>query len=422
MSDYEDVANWRKTIEKYFEENQKIDDEFYERFFSKNAQLRFLINTKKDKLNPEETLLDAMIMNGLSGIDCRNLDFSRLSARNYTKIAFDSQTQFPEEVKQVFEHILERGKDFGFGLEKLLGEGKLSGEGINVAVIDQDFDESKIDKSDFNIVQHDSEVQEDCYHGITVVSLIASKSCGVAKGANIYFDQKTSAKHREEYEYYKSQQEQNKMSKEDFSKWREANSLEVLKSKLQKIIDHNATCEEKDKITVLSGSWRMEPTTEFEQCQQSLRAAGCELVCQNNFIENFVELVDDEVVLQFSEEEKSEFPEEARKKLDQLKADEKIKIPINRTYHQFGTNSEFKYQASFSNSWGIPQAAGLLALYKAKDKSLTFEEFCTICRETAKENGVINPVGIYESVMKRVEKTNSDNNGLKLEDKDEEGR
>ena len=112
-----------------------------------------------------------------------------------------------------------------------------------------------------------------------------------------------------------------------------------------------------------------------------------------------------------------------RRTIDNTNLDDLVKIPINRTYHQFGTNSGFKYQASYSNSWGIPQVAGLLALYRAKDKSLTFEEFCGLCRETSNEKGVINPVGIYEEVEKRLEiAKQNENQNLKQIDIKDEGR
>ena len=162
--------------------------------------------------------------------------------------------------------------------------------------------------------------------------------------------------------------------------------------------------------------------------QQEFRKAGCELVCQNNFIQNFTEISGDDVILDMTEEEKDGFSESMRRMVESSNLDELVKIPINRTYHRYGDATNFKYQATYSNSWGIPQVAGLLALYKAKDRSLTFEQFCDLCRETASEKGVINPVGIYEQIEKKLENEKKvENPEIKPEEKpktwdDDEGR
>ena len=371
-NDYEYTKNIRETVEEYLKQNKKIDDVFFERFLGKKAQAQFLSGNVEDK-----SLEDAIIMNGLSGVDCRNVDFSKLSLNNYIKIPFDSKTKFPKDVAEVFSTILEKAKEFGYGLEGLIREGKLSGNGINVAIMDEDVDISKMDTNDINIV-HEEESDGHHYHGLTVSSLLASKSCGVAKGATVHFFKKTNQK-----------------------------SIQF-----ERIIEYNKNCkQDSDKILVLSGSWSMKDD-EFTNWQQALREVGCELVCQNNFIRNFTEISGDDIILDMSEEEKEGFSERMRTIIDSTDLDSLVKIPINRTYHQYGyddresyedKNVDFKYQASYSNSWGIPQVAGLLALFKAKYKNLTFENFCELCKKTAKEKGIINPVGIYEEMEKRIE-------------------
>ena len=263
----------------------------------------------------------------------------------------------------------------------------MSGEGINVAIIDEDVDISKMDSNDINLIYH-GESTGHHYHGQTVSSLIASKSCGVAKGANVHFFQKTKEKDKQ----------------------------------FEQIIEYNKNCvNESDKIIVLSGSWSIKGS-EFEKWQQELRNVGCELVCQNNFIRNFTEIRGDDVILDMNEEEKQGFSDDMRQMIEATDLDSLVKIPINRTYHQYKDDG-FKYQASYSNSWGIPQAAGLLALYKAKDRTLTFDDFCGLCRKTANEKGVINPAGVLEEVEKRLEKTmQNENNRLEKNDIEDEGR
>lgn len=359
-NDYIYTEEIKEKVENYLRQIPKIDDAFFEKFFGKKAQAKFISGTIED-----QSIEDAMIMNGLAGIDCRQVDFSQLSLKNYTKIPFDSKTQFPDNIQKVFDAILEKSKSFGFGLEELLDEEKLSGTGINIAVVDEDIDISQIDTKDMNIVHH-GETLGHHYHGQTVTSLIASNSCGVAKGAKVHFFGATSKKRAEQF---------------------------------KRIIEYNNECsDDSEKISVLSGSWRLKEN-DFLSWQSELRKAGCELVCQNNFITSFTEISGDDVILDMTEEEKSELSENMRGMIDKIDIESLVKIPINRTYHQYGREKDvFKYQASYSNSWGIPQVAGLFALYRGKDKNLTFERFCDICTKTASKNKVINPSGIYEEI------------------------
>ena len=363
-NDYEYVEKMIREVEEYLKKSPKIDDYFFERFLGKKAQAAYL-SRKQGELE------DAILMNGLAGVDCRDVDFAGLSLNNYIKIPFDSKTQFPEDVSEVFDAILEKSKEFGYGLEGLIKDGKLSGESVHVAIIDEDVDISKMDTNDIDII-HEEESTGHHFHGQTVSSLLAAKSCGVAKCATVHFF-KGGASAVEQFE---------------------------------KIIAYNKNCQqESDKISVLSGSWRIKTNDDFNKWQQALRAVGCELVCQNNFIRNFTEISGNDVILDMNEEEKSGFSEEMRQMIDCIDLDSLVKIPINRAYHQYGETQrgdEFKYQPIYSNSWGIPQVAGLLALYKAKDKSLTFDDFCDLCRKTAGEKGIINPEGIYEEIEKRL--------------------
>lgn len=381
-NDYEYVKNMEEKVKQYLKQTPRIDDYFVERFLGKKAQAQLLSRNVSD-------LEDAMIMNGLAGIDCRHVDFSGLSLNNYTKLPFDSRTKFPEDVAEVFTAILEKAKGFGYGLEGLMKDGKLSGEGIHIAIIDEDIDISKMDTDDISII-HEEEETGHHFHGVSVCSLLASKSCGVAKGATVHF-----------FEGGASAVEQ-----------------------FEKIIEYNKNCQqESDKISVLSGSWRIKTNDDFNKWQQALRAVGCELVCQNNFIINFTEISGNDVILDMNEEEKSGFSEQMRTMIEHVDLDSLVKIPINRTYHQYGETQredEFKYQAVYSNSWGIPQIAGLLALYRAKDKSLTFEDFCDLCRKTSNEKGVINPVGIYEEIEKRLELSRTAQSSGKTKEEPEE--
>lgn len=390
-NDYEYIEKNKNIAREYLRGINKIDDNFVNTYWSNVAQLNYMFSTVLDN-----SLEDAMFMNGLAGVDCRHVDFSKLDPKNYTKIPFDSNTKFPEDVAGIFANILESRKKFNRDLEKLLNEGKVSGEEIHVAIMDQDIDVSLIDKTDMNII-HEEESTGHHYHGLTVCSLLASKSCGIAKGSEVHFYRKTDEK------------------------------TNMVSTQFEKIIEYNKNCrKDSDKITVLSGSWSIDESDKFNGCdfkywQERLREVGCELVCQNNFIKNFTEMNGNNVILNIDEEEKEKLSPIVIDKLNSVDLKSLIVIPIDRTYHQYGIaeNNCFKYQPNYSNSWGIPQVAGLLALFKAKYKNLTFDDFCEIARDTAKERGIINLLGIDEEISKILEVAKGEDSIKNIEDDNE---
>lgn len=365
VTDEMHTKRWQSMIENVLSQ-VKIDDDFIKRTYGRVSQAKFVFGEA-------DIFDDAMFMNGLSGIDCRKFDFSDLSKENFACITFDSFTKFPKEIEKDFYKILEDGKKVGLGFEDLIKDGKLSGEDIHIAIADQEFDSTDIDSDDLQIIEHFEKNGTENFHGKTASSLLASKSCGVAKGAKVHFCS-GGAKSTDFFSY---------------------------------IIEYNSNAKDEDKILVLSGSWRMK---DFEKWRDKLREAGCEVVCQNNFIENFSEFIGDgETIFDFSEEEMKQLSTERRAMLEGLDIKRKVKIPIDRTYYQFGSDGGYKYQAVYSNSWGVPQIAGMLAMFRGIDRSLTFESFSDICRETSNENGIINPTGIYEKVMERMKSQEIEN-------------
>lgn len=392
-----------KEQEKYIEILQKglpkkITSEFVRKYYSAIHQARLGL---KD-LNEFE---DAIIMNGLAGLDCvaLDLDFSELSQEEFEKIAFDTKTIFSEETKKQFNpaQILERAKSFGLGLEKT----GLTGKGIHIAIRDEncnpyltdanvvEYTKIKDGKTTKEVNSNDTEHM----HGLTVTSLLASHSCGIAKDALVHFFNSSIVKYDEE----------KKKNKHD--------SAAEIESFISYIIAHNQKCREEnrdnDMILVASGSWA---DRAFEAHRDKLREVGCELVCANNFNKNFGEFVNNDGSvhnpLELSEEEiqqvTTRFSDPNLMKQIKIMSDrDKVKIPITRTYHQVGSDgiSEplFKYQSSFSTSWGIPQVAGLLTVFKEMDRTLTFDQFLEYAERTAiGEMKIINPEGIYREIEK----------------------
>lgn len=139
MKEDEDSKNCRKIVEERLSEKDengepviKIDSEFIAHYFGK-------MNQAKLGLKVLDSFEDALLMNGLCGIDCTKLDFSHLTQEDWKelleKVPFDSATQFPKEIVDRFhpEEILERGKNLGCGLETI----QLTGKGIHIAIRDE---------------------------------------------------------------------------------------------------------------------------------------------------------------------------------------------------------------------------------------------------------------------------------------------
>lgn len=394
MKQEKEVEEYKKILEMEFKKIKeklqtsviKIDSEFIKKYFGNVAQAKLGMKILGD-------FEDALLMNGLAGIDCVSLglDFSMLSQEEFEHIPFDTRTIFSDKTKEQFhpDEIIERAKNFGLGLEEL----PITGNGIHIAIKDENCNPYLIDRKNTNCsqiaeytkvnngtVSHIVDKEDvEHMHGLTTTSLLASQSCGVAKGASIHFF------HCSIDEY------------------------------VQSIINHNRGCKSKGKmdemILVASGSWGDKA---FKLHRDLLRANGCELVCANNFNQNFGEFTNNGNVisstLDFEEDEIEKLKEDYtdyKEKIEQLSKKDKVRIPISRTYHQVGReeNGEeiFKYQSSFSTSWGIPQVAGLLAVFKEMDRNITFEQFLEYAEKTATDIGkmrIINPKGIYREIMR----------------------
>lgn len=124
-----------------------------------------------------------------------NLD--GLSSDNFRKLSFDERTIFSEKQKNKFNPniLLEKGKKFGLGLDRLHKVG-LDGNGVNIAIIDWTFDYRNVEMLDDEgknkvIAYDDSAVikkyrNDDGFHGKTVSSLLVGNTVGVAPGSKLF--------------------------------------------------------------------------------------------------------------------------------------------------------------------------------------------------------------------------------------------
>lgn len=120
-----------------------------------------------------------------------------------TNAIFAAGTFSPEDIvtfsfdRSVFEgsediqaQVLEAGKNPGLGVRSLHEQG-ITGQGVNVAIIDQKLLTDHPEYAAAIAAYYDSGTDPtwDCgsMHGPAVVSLLAGKTCGVAPGAKVYF-------------------------------------------------------------------------------------------------------------------------------------------------------------------------------------------------------------------------------------------
>ncbi len=119
---------------------------------------------------------------------------------------------------------------------------------------------------------------------------------------------------------------------------------------------------------------------------------------------------------EFDPETRDDIKNKAKEQVEnQAAKKDNVKIPISRTYYQVGENGIVsKYQSIYSTSWGVPQVAGLLAIFKQQYRDLTFEQFCDLARESAKDNEmkIIDVEGMYKLISDR-ERTQSSDETIK---------
>lgn len=94
-----------------------------------------------------------------------------------------------EGSEELAEQIMEDGKNPGLGVRGLHEQG-ITGEGVNVAVIDSPLFQDHPEYKDRIAAYYDSGCDPDDYgamHGPTVLSILAGETLGVAPGAKVYF-------------------------------------------------------------------------------------------------------------------------------------------------------------------------------------------------------------------------------------------
>ncbi len=126
----------------------------------------------------------------------RNYDLSKIEQISESKLrslTFDQGTIFPETgmpENLTPEQLMEQAMDPGLGVRQLRQQG-VDGQGVSVAIIDQPIPKRHLTThpeyaGKFKIYQNFTEF-DSSMHGPAVASLLVGENCGVAPGARLYY-------------------------------------------------------------------------------------------------------------------------------------------------------------------------------------------------------------------------------------------
>lgn len=299
---------------------------------------------------------------------------------------FNMDTLFPGNEKLAAQ-ILENGKNPGLGICTLHKQG-ITGKGIKVAIIDQnlaqpfhpEFSDSIIEYKDFGTNQL---ADSGSMHGPAVASLLVGKSCGVAPDAELYFAAAPSWT-LDSYYFAKA---------------------------LRWIIETNRGLPSEEKIRVVSvsaapsgtGSPFKENLKEWDDAVAEAQAERILVLdCRAGYSTGIIApgyydpAKPDDVTL-FT----TGFPT----KSSSVRSDGMIFVPTSfrATAEEFSADhNSYQFTGQGGLSWGIPYAAGVLALGLQVDPSLTNEEIIKLLFDSAytdsSGNKIINPPAFIAAI------------------------
>jgi len=299
--------------------------------------------------------------------------------------SFDSNFHWPAKLPEGFdpERLIEEDKNPGLGVRSLHTEG-ITGEGIVVAIIDQNIAATHVEFKD-NLISN-REYQKGkignindstSMHGPAVASLFVGKTCGVAPGAELYYVA-SDAMDEGYINYVKA---------------------------LEDIIEYNKTHEPKVRVVSISRGFK---DKKWEQIKDKAEKLGITVIDSKYFIDNLItgggskDNKDqfDDYDFDLWREGKSDFSWKERFGKGRL-----IIVPSDyRTMASRQGDSEYRHDAGGGWSWAIPYLSGVFTLALQVKSDLSSSDFLKIMRNTAGQNKngfkVINPRGIIEAVKK----------------------
>lgn len=323
---------------------------------------------------------------GIFTPDNRVLAPSEFKAEDMYTYQFNEHTVFAGN-ETLQQEIMENGKNPGLGIRALHEQG-ITGQGVSVAIIDQELSFESPELSDriveYYEVESDIELGTSSMHGTAVASILAGETTGVAPGANVYY---VAVPTRIEDAAYFA----------DGLNW---------------IVDKNETLPEDGKIRLVSVSGNVSgidsrfPNKElWDEAVARAQAAGilvmdCRAGVDTGFVEHgHYDFNDPDNI------EKARNGTLAYGGVTGPTMEGNISVPCDyrTTVEQYDAGVYyFRYAGAGGLSWGIPYAAGVLALGWQINPKLTAEEMKQLLIESAYENEygerIVYPAAFIEMV------------------------
>lgn len=327
------------------------------------------------------------------GLDYDLSRMEEISENQLRGLIFDQGTIFPETGMPedlTPEQLMEQAMDPGLGVRQLHQQG-ITGQGVSVAIIDMGIPEHhRTDHPEyagkFKVYQSFTD-QEISMHGPAVASLLVGENCGVAPGASLYYMAVDAG----------------------------AGDAKFFADALNWLIDLNQTLPEGEKIRVVSVSaapgLTHGPFTKnnelWEQARQRALAEGILVldVTEKSGIDLSPSYHSQAETNQTPESLTAGFPGEPSSKLYAQKQ-RLLCVPCSpRTTAGMWANredSQYTYWGVGGLSWGIPYAAGVLALGWQLRPDLTPEQMLDLLLETAAKNDIgfpcIDPPAFIQAI------------------------
>ncbi len=300
---------------------------------------------------------------------------------------FNERTIF-EGNEAIQKEIMENGKNPGLGIRDLHKQG-FTGKGVSVGIIDQNLLLESPEFSDQIAAYYEFRDEYDLsissMHGTAVISILAGKTTGVAPEATVYYAAATAVTLNSAY-------------CADGLNW---------------MVDMNETLPDSEKIRVVSVSGApsgkdspFEKNLElWDEAVERAQAAGilvmdCRLDPKTGFIEHgFYDPNDpDNIQLVRNGFAMSNFTYPTGSRYISVPCDFRTTVEQYRSGDYF-----YRYGGSGGLSWGIPYAAGVLALGWQVNPALTADEIKALLFESAYLNEynelIIYPAAFIEAVQ-----------------------
>jgi subtilisin family serine protease len=313
---------------------------------------------------------------GFSKKDVSQKDLLQISIEDISNITFDEVTKWPEESKlpKSFNpnNWVSIGKDPGLNLSKIHEKG-ITGKGITVAVIDKPI---RSTHDEFKDKMTYVKIDNPHFHGLACASILAGKTCGIAKDAKLYY----------------------------FSTPDKANKPTYYIDAVNKVMEINNSLPQNEKIKIVSISDGIgEKDKNYSKWQETLKKANSEglTVVYSNL------LYEKKFTWGGCDPSKDRNNPLNYKLSNYLKGHDIDKSMIivpgdfRTTASNDGDNS-YVYWGEGGFSWAIPYVTGLAALAWQVDPNLTFDQIIDKLIETktttAEGRYIIDPEKFISSI------------------------